>query len=676
MTDVAPALPPFDPSKPSKVYSPPSGELPPFDPSKPSKAYASPSSAPTQPSASDDDAGGSGWDTAKGYYGAALRGAAPYLAGAAAGGAAGSAIPVLGTVGGAAAGAGAVMEYELASAVYNKLADHMNWPKAASPQEMTDKVLDVFGVKRPETGGQRLVEATTGGAAGALSGVGAAKTIGRIATGTTKNIAEQLAARPGLQAASGALGGVAAQGAAEAGAPPWMQATAGIIGGGLPLIKEGMVSLAKAPATSEAREAVNSGYRFPPRELTPLGEKASQLSRVGESESGKHKLWQAASVDNQINTQKLAAQAIGLPPGMHLDERAFARARAPAAAVYQEVERSVPEIVLNGDAAYQRDIAGVGGRKGMVEKFFPNTANNPSIKELQSDMSRNTALPTPVAMKKIADLRFEANQNFKVPGDAQKHALALAQREAADALEGAVERATQNVPGYYAKQVKDADTALVESNKHLAGAQHSVAQSAHMTPQMQANNNALLQTWQKRVADLTTHRGQMQAALVKAQQNAPANADLYQRFKDARKLFAKTYTLEDATNLTTGEVSARGLARLYNKGAPLTGGLEKIAKAHNVSPKSMQNPTMFGGAEDWSVLDFMGTAASLASGHPVLAAAIASRPMVRKGLLSPRYQKAAVSPTRKVPPLSLITNPGAQSVVPPEDDSLNWSYGR
>jgi hypothetical protein len=100
--------------------------------------------------------------TAGGLAASFTRGLAPIATGAGIGAAAGSVVPGVGTAIGAGAGVGAAGLTELATAIYKPIAKHMGWPDVASPQEMTDKVLDAVGLRRPSTTPERLAE-TAGG---------------------------------------------------------------------------------------------------------------------------------------------------------------------------------------------------------------------------------------------------------------------------------------------------------------------------------------------------------------------------------------------------------------------------------------------------------------------------------------------------------------------------------
>lgn len=144
---------------------------------------------------------------------------------------------------------------------------------------------------------------------------------------------------------------------------------------------------------------------------------------------------------------------------------------------------------------------------------------------------------------------------------------------------------------------------------------------------------------------------------------------LIEQYRDARRQIAKSHDIEGATNTATGDVSARGIARLQNSGRPLTGNLKTIADTANAFPKAVQNTTSFGGDEPYSALDAFAVAGSVASGHPAAALGIIARPGIRKALLSEGYQNRMIptSPPQVPPPqngLAFIHNaplPGVQN---------------
>lgn len=126
--------------------------------------------------------------------------------------------------------------------------------------------------------------------------------------------------------------------------------------------------------------------------------------------------------------------------------------------------------------------------------------------------------------------------------------------------------------------------------------------------------------------------------LMERQITAAGNPDAIANYQQARKLIAKSYDIESATNPATGNVSARALGRLAVKGKPLTDELRTIAQTGNAFPKATQAPEGFGHPERWSVLDAAASVGGLASGHPLAAALPFLRPAARGSLLSAPVQ--------------------------------------
>lgn len=119
------------------------------------------------------------------------------------------------------------------------------------------------------------------------------------------------------------------------------------------------------------------------------------------------------------------------------------------------------------------------------------------------------------------------------------------------------------------------------------------------------------------------------------------NADAVKAFQAARKLIAKTYSVEKALG-AGGDVSATALASQLKKGKPLSDELKVIAEfAHNF-PKAMQNTAK---VEPVSVLDiFAGGALGASAGMPAAALPLA-RPAIRSLVLSKPYQAMTATPS-------------------------------
>ena len=356
-------------------------------------------------------------------------------------------------------------------------------------------------------------------------------------------------------------------------------AAASMLGGvraGVGEPKPGFVEAPKSPIRPAAVNAREAGYVLPPASIS---EKPGLVSNVLSGWSGKIKTQQAASAKNQEVTNTLATKALGLPPGTTLTEEVFNGVRREAGKAYQAVIDAVPSI--KADSEFKAIVDGLGGQNSQAAKAFPKIIANSGIKDMVDELKSADEHPTAAWVELVKELRFNANTNLKAIGDPSKHALGLAQREAASTVDDMLER----------------------------------------------------------------------------QLAAAGKPDAVEAYQAARRLIAKSYDVEGATNSATGDVSARGLARLADKGRPLNGELKTIADAASAFPKAMQAPSGFGDNEAWSILDFFGATGSAAAGHPGVAGAILGRPAARAAVLSGPYQNRLVQQPMPGPPLQILPTP-------------------
>lgn len=120
-------------------------------------------------------------------------------------------------------------------------------------------------------------------------------------------------------------------------------------------------------------------------------------------------------------------------------------------------------------------------------------------------------------------------------------------------------------------------------------------------------------------------------------------AELLKDMQEARKLIAKTYSVESAMNKATGNINARQLGKQLAKGKPLSGELKTVAKFAEAFPKAAEE--VRSSMPGVSPLDYAaaGIGAS-ASGNYGILGAIAGRPLVRSTILSRPYQALMTSP--------------------------------
>lgn len=79
--------------------------------------------------------------------------------------------------------------------------------------------------------------------------------------------------------------------------------------------------------------------------------------------------------------------------------------------------------------------------------------------------------------------------------------------------------------------------------------------------------------------------------------------DLLQKFRNARQLIAKTYSVENALNQTTGSIDAKKLAAQLAKGKPLSGELKQAGQFAQAFPTAAQTTERMGSIPQTSPLD-------------------------------------------------------------------------
>lgn len=125
-------------------------------------------------------------------------------------------------------------------------------------------------------------------------------------------------------------------------------------------------------------------------------------------------------------------------------------------------------------------------------------------------------------------------------------------------------------------------------------------------------------------------------------------ADILQRFRDARQLIAKTYSVEKAVNPGTGNVSATKLGQQLGRGKPLSGDLKAAGEFSQAFPKAARefNESLPG----LSPLDFYATGGAAAvTNQPWYLLYPFIRQGVRNALLSPTGQQLLTVPSKGGP---------------------------
>ncbi len=264
-------------------------------------------------------------------------------------------------------------------------------------------------------------------------------------------------------------------------------------------------------------------------------------------------------------------------------------------------------IQIMPDQKWASEIKSINNVSPSAKATLPSIMGNPDLENMLGDLGKMQALSPNDAVDAIRALRFQAQQNLKNFAAPKTMDLGRAQSQAAHALEGLLER-----------NLVAATTARAPIG----------AQGGDMT-------------------------------------------QLVSQLQDARKLIAKTYTVEKALNPATGNIDASVLGRLLKGGTPLEGDQASVAKAALAFPKATQNVAKVGGHEKFSVLDMM---AALGTHGKTLGLSLA-RPAARAITLSAPYQKALTSGPLPYPNLAVDPFTAGLLAVPNAVGKPNALYG-
>jgi hypothetical protein len=135
--------------------------------------------------------------------------------------------------------------------------------------------------------------------------------------------------------------------------------------------------------------------------------------------------------------------------------------------------------------------------------------------------------------------------------------------------------------------------------------------------------------------------------------------DLLDKFRQARQTIAKTYSVENALNQTTGAIDAKKLAAQLTKGKPLSGELKQSAQFAQAFPTAAQTTERMGSIPQTSPLDLyaslgLGTAGLYGGDAQTGALGFAT------GAIRPALRAIALSK----PVQSRLTNQQMQNVSP------------
>lgn len=183
---------------------------------------------------------------------------------------------------------------------------------------------------------------------------------------------------------------------------------------------------ASAQVDAGIKQAQDAGYILPPTQANP-----SILNQILEGVGGKIKTAQRASGKNQVVTNDLARQALGIAPGAPLSPDTLAAVRQQAGQAYEAV-KGAGRVVT--DDAYHAELNRIAQPTRNAAKDFKSLQNNEVEKVIQG-LSVDS-FDASSAIDQIKLLRAEADKAYRT-GD---KTLGSAYKDSAKALEEQIGR--------------------------------------------------------------------------------------------------------------------------------------------------------------------------------------------------------------------------------------------
>lgn len=267
----------------------------------------------------------------------------------------------------------------------------------------------------------------------------------------------------------------------------------------------------------------------------------------------------------------------------------------------------VPPSNVEGSSTAARIAEGLGGK---IKTEQAASMKNAAVTEGLVRKSLGLADDAPLTSETLRGVRDQASQAYKAIADLPEQA--------------AVAKSTlTNQPGVEGFKPKQALQELRQARNDATSWYNAYARSA--SPDDQTKAKAFAAT-AKELED----KFEKYAASV-------GRDDLLPALREARKLIAKTYTVEKALKDGSGRIDTKALVRQLEKGKPLTDELRLAAEFGQAYPKVNQ---LNQNVAPYSVLDMFGAGVGIGT-NPLVTAGIAARPLARGAVLSSVGQRMA-----------------------------------
>jgi hypothetical protein len=295
-----------------------------------------------------------------------------------------------------------------------------------------------------------------------------------------------------------------------------------------------------------------------------------------------------------------------------------------------------------GGGVVNRLLEGMAGKiSTLQEASVRNQAITDKLAKKSLGLSEDVAL-TPEVLKSVRDEAGKVYDNISNAGIIVPN---KSFNETLDKIGESAVKAEMNFPNATSKQILDVVGSLRKNAFDSGSAVSRIKQLRSEADMAYRAGNTELGSATKAAANALEDA--IESHLSKLNQ-----PDALNKFKEARQLIAKTYTVEKAMNKTTGTVDAKSLASRLQAGKPMSGELKDIAQFAQAFPKASQMPEKIGGTIGISPLDY--TVAGLTGGASLLGGedkasstmnsliALLARPGARKLVLSAPMQNRLI----------------------------------
>lgn len=400
-----------------------------------------------------------------------------------------------------------------------------------------------------------------------------------------------------------------------------VKGVAGVVGGAAPAAGNALSSLGNALATSGMRAGSTPGVgNMLMRMAGGAGTGAVSAGLVNPDDVGTGAVVGALLPPALAGAGKVGAKIgqVIAGPGVSNETRAAVSAARDAGYVIPPSQAN-PTLLNNA-------VEGFAGKASTAQKA---SVRNQTVTNDLVKRDLGLAADQPITVDALKAIRQEAGQAYDAVANSGTITPTQAYGEALDKIVAPLKKAAEGFPN-------DAPSPIIAKIESLRSPQFDADSALAKIKELRGMADSAYAKGDKDMGKaLKSGAAALEDAIDTHLQSIGAPADLIDNFRNARQLIAKTYSVENALNAESGNVSAAKLAAQLKKGRPLSGETRDAAEFASRFPKAAQNVETIGSTPGVSPLDVWGSVtASQATGNPLLAAGVAARPILRSVALS------------------------------------------